>query len=87
MHGYGWMFDGFGVGMWLWPLILIGVVAFAVYLLITRAATGRAPRELSREMTGHTATETPLEILKKRYAKGELTDDEYERMRAIIQKE
>ena len=87
MHGSGWMFNGFGVGMWLWPLILVGAVAFAVYLLTTRAAAGRTPRDLPGEVTGHSATETPLEILKKRYAKGELTDDEYEHMRTMLQKE
>ena len=50
-------------------IIVIGVV---VYFIIqsTRAKTSGGPLQ-----------ETPLDILKKRYAKGEISKEEYERMK------
>ena len=73
--GHGGMM-GFGYGgllMWATLLILIGVV---VYFVIQSAKTkdrGVAPKE------------SPLEILKKRYAKGEMTKDEFEAMKRDLQ--
>jgi putative membrane protein len=66
--GYEW---GMGFG-WIfmilfWVLIIIGIV----YVIQT----------LSRR-TGQSGTqETPLDILKKRYAKGEISKEEFERMK------
>lgn len=67
MDGWGHMTWGYGgVFMWLILLVLIGV---AVYFVI-RSDKGRG-----------WGGETPLEILKKRYARGEITQDEYDRMK------
>lgn len=30
-------------------------------------------------------TDTPLEVLKQRYVKGEISDDDYEKMKKILQ--
>lgn len=51
--------------MW---LILVIVAAIAIYLIV-QAQRGGGTRE------------TPLEILKKRYAKGEITKEEYDQLR------
>jgi putative membrane protein len=65
---------GFGMilmmGFWLIvPLLLIGAVAFAL---------GWRP-QLNR--TGSTQTsQTPLEILKARYARGEISREEYDQI-------
>jgi putative membrane protein len=70
-HHMGWNMHGYGVGgflMWLLLIVLIGVV---VYFIIRQQNIGKS------ETTG----ETPLEILKKRYAKGEISREEYERMK------
>jgi putative membrane protein len=61
---------GFG-GMFMWILfvIVIGVVAY----FIIQGARART--------SGTTPQETPLDILKKRYAKGEIAKEEYEKMK------
>lgn len=70
MHGPagGWPMMPYGHGGWfMWLIFVIGV-AIALYFIM------QAKR-------GGTIRETPLEILKKRYAKGEITKGEYDRMK------
>jgi putative membrane protein len=71
MGEYGWFGPGFG---WLfmilvWVLVIAGVVA-----LIKRLGS-------SSTQPG----ESPLEILKARYARGEINKQQYERMRRALQ--
>jgi putative membrane protein len=62
----GW---GYGTGwMVLWAVVLIGIVGLLVWL---------ASRVSS---TTHTHREAPMEILKVRYARGEIDHEEYRRM-------
>jgi putative membrane protein len=66
--GSGWpmMHYGYGGGfMW---LILLIVVAIAIYFVV-------------QSQRGGSIHETPLGILKKRYAKGEITREEYDRLK------
>ena len=71
--GQGWgpmMYYGHG-GVFMWFLFLV-LVAVVIFLLVrTSKLSGPAPRPV----------ETPLDILKKRYAKGEITKEEYNRMK------
>lgn len=60
-----------GVIMWIILLILIGVV---IYFVINRQKLIKREDE-----------ETPLEILKKRYAKGEISKQEFEKMKKDIE--
>jgi putative membrane protein len=70
-YGYG---CGFGeMFMWIVLVIIIGVVAYFV-IQSTRA-----------KISGGTTQETSLDILKKRYAKGEIAKEEYERMKKDIE--
>jgi putative membrane protein len=62
MMGYGYG-GGF---MWLIVLVLVGVV---IYFLLQSAKSKSADGP---------AAETPLDILKKRYAKGEINKEEFE---------
>lgn len=73
MHGWcsGFWFGGFF--MWLILLIIFGVM---IYLLFQM--------KKSRRPEGPTA-ETPIEILKKRYAKGEITRDEFAKMKKDLE--
>lgn len=71
MFGYdhgGWMFGG-GFGMILLWLIPI---ALAIWFFSSRSS-GNGPSE-----------KTPLDILKERYAKGEIGQDEYEKKKRAI---
>ena len=68
MDDWGHMTWGYG-GVFMW-LILLVLIGFVVYFV---ARSGKWP--------GRGGEETPLEILKKRYARGEITKDEYDRMK------
>ncbi|MFH1125667.1 MAG: SHOCT domain-containing protein [Candidatus Altiarchaeota archaeon] len=67
MMGYG----SYGIWslLWLgfWALVLIGLVLLIIWLY--------------KKTTGKTSGQTPLEILKARYAKGELTKKQFEEMK------
>jgi putative membrane protein len=71
MDGYGHMMDYWGGGMVMWLLLLV-VVGVLIYFLVRASQTG-----------GFRATpqETPLDILKKRYARGEITKEQFDEMK------
>ncbi|MEL7562616.1 SHOCT domain-containing protein [Dehalogenimonas sp. 4OHTPN] len=66
-----WYGDTWGVGMWLMMSFMVvfwvGIVAFVIWL-ITRATRGGSYISDLR---------TPLEIARERYAKGEISREEY----------
>lgn len=74
MGGMGVM-PGYGMffGMLLWILVIAGVVALVVWAVQKSGKTGEA------------AQETALDILKKRYARGEIDKEEYEERKKAIQ--
>ncbi|MDP1717813.1 MAG: SHOCT domain-containing protein [Burkholderiales bacterium] len=68
MYGYdhgGWMFGG-GIGM-----ILVWLVPIALVIWLVSSWSKRTGQESSEK--------TALDILKERYAKGEIQQDEFER--------
>ena len=73
MNDGGSMFFGGGF-MWLIWIALIAVVVFAV-----KASMG------SGSLNSKQMDESPLEILKKRYARGEIDEQEYERRRSELE--
>lgn len=74
MMGGGWGNPGINPAGWivgaLLPLAFLGVIIIGAYYLLT----GRSPLSESRKGA-------PLEILKERYAKGEITHEDFVRMR------
>ena len=68
--GWGTMICGGTVG-----LLILAALVLIVVLLFTRRSTGRGETE------SRPATQTAMEILKERYARGEITRDEYMEMR------
>ena len=67
MMNYGY---GYG-GMFMWILVLI-VLGVAIYFIVQSVK--------SKNVSGE-ARETPLDILKKRYAKGDITKEEFDQMK------
>ena len=73
MGGYGMMYGYGGVFMMLlWILLIVGIVLLIVWL--TRQSGVRNGK-------GNNSDETAMDILKKRYAKGEIDKEEFERMK------
>jgi putative membrane protein len=68
-YGYGY---GYG-GLIMWIVIII-LVALAVYFFV----------KIGKGSLGVGSQESPLDILKKRYAKGEISKDDFERMKKDI---
>jgi putative membrane protein len=65
------MMDGFGMGFgWIFWLVLIAIVVWAVFRITGSTQGGR-----------NSDRKDPIQILKERYAKGEIEKDEFERMK------
>jgi putative membrane protein len=70
------MMGGFGMGFgWIFGILLIGLVVWAVI----RVAGNNANRtEDHRQISSENS---PMDILKKRYARGEISKEEFEEMK------
>ena len=73
-------FDGYGVSPWMWILgslmmviVLGGTILLVVWAL--RAVGGSRPDSPS----------SALDVLKRRFAAGEITQDEYEKTRRLLE--
>ncbi|SHK74524.1 putative membrane protein [Desulfatibacillum alkenivorans DSM 16219] len=77
MDGYGHMMDynGYG-GMFMWLIFLVAAAVIA-YLVIDR----------NKKTGGSTgpSQESPMEILKRRYANGEISREEFDRIKKEIE--
>ena len=72
--GGGWGL--FGGTMGLWGLLWMGLlILLPLYLVLTLASRG-----------GDGTDEPPLAVLRERYARGELSDDEFERRREQLER-
>jgi putative membrane protein len=63
---------GMTLGSWIWMLVWVAALLLMVWLIV---AGGRTEQR-----------EDPLELLRSRYARGEITEDEFRRMRTILTK-
>ena len=72
---------GFG-GWWIFPIIMCIIMMVFVFFVFGRGGF-RPPwmQGSDRNPRRSTGTETPLELLKKRYARGEITREEFEEMK------
>ena len=74
MGGSGWGLFGGAMGLWglLWMGLLIAVPISIVYVLLNRESGGSEEQSLS--------------VLRERYARGELSDDEVDRRREQLER-
>ena len=70
---YGW---GMGFG-WIFMVLFLTLVILGIVYIV---------QAISRKSGQSGTQETPLDILKKRYAKGEITKEEFERMKGDLLK-
>ena len=81
MNNEWYGFGGWMGGGWLWMLLLI----VAVVMLIVWALRGSAGSSSSQPPPSQRAErQTPLETLDMRFAKGEISEDEYKSMRRTL---
>jgi len=72
------MMDGMGWGgMWFGPFIWLLIIGVIIWVVIT--FTNNSRRRDQNNNFPH--QESALDILKKRYAKGEITKEEFEQMK------
>ena len=70
MTGIEW---GMGLGGWLWMILAVVLVVAVVWVLVT-AVSGR----------DRSATDDAAQILKARFARGEISQAEYEQARRLL---
>lgn len=71
-HMMGW---SWGMG-WIFPLFMLFAIALCVYFM-TRMLGGHGP-------VGHHHASSALETLNERFAKGEISREEFEEKRAVL---
>lgn len=59
-----------GIGMWVFWIVIILIVVVVIKLLVNTGS-----------MNTRSSNETPMDILRKRYAKGEIDAEEFEKMK------
>jgi putative membrane protein len=73
-------FDGYGVSPWMWilgSLMMVIVIGGLILVVVWAVRTVGEPRT--------TSSSSALEVLKRRLAAGEITQDEYEKTRRILE--
>jgi len=77
MH-WGWGY-GMGFGMILWWAVVIGLIVLVIYGLTNIFRNQPSKKEFNNN-------DSSLEILKERFAKGEINEEEYENKKKILLK-
>ena len=70
MTGYGWAMD---LGGWPWMILALAIIV-AVVWLVTAALPGRQ----------RPTAEDAIQILKARFARGEISEQEYDHARRLL---
>ena len=69
-HLFGGSWWGMGLGMLLMIVFWAGLVALITWIVLKLVRSGQQP-----------SSQTPLEIAKTRYAKGEISKEEFEQLK------
>ena len=71
-YSHGW---GMGGGMWILSILFWGFVVFGIFFIV------KGLFSQNRAYSGPATNDTPITILKKRYAKGEIDQSTFEQMK------
>ncbi len=71
MNGFG-----MGAGMWIFWIVVIALVVFVMKIMMNENSSQT-----------NKSKESPMEILEKRYASGEINQDEFESIKNELEKE
>jgi putative membrane protein len=72
--GWGWRFGGL---WWIMPIVMVvvwGLIIWGIVMLVRRGSSGCCG-------ASHSTTESTLDILKRRYASGEINKEEFAQKR------
>jgi hypothetical protein len=77
------------LGIFFWMLVFVGLTFGLVWFAIRASRGGSGPAPQTSPPTpgsppAPTASETPLDILARRFAKGEVTAEEYQKGRDLL---
>jgi putative membrane protein len=74
LMGYGWGF------MWIWPLFLV-LIAIGIYYLIASSRSEHHSHSHRQYRSDRRVNRRAIEILNERYARGEITKEQFREMR------
>ncbi len=69
---HSWVWNG---GMWFGWIFWLVIIGLIVWLLINQSGLNRSREYINPHI------ESPIDILKKRYAKGEINKDQFDQMK------
>ncbi|PRX27692.1 putative membrane protein [Orenia metallireducens] len=77
MHGWGHGMGGFfGGGIWMMGLFWIAIIAVGVYLIRNSNNSNNRTERIEGK-----SVEDPMEIARQRYAKGEISKEEFQEIK------
>ena len=75
----------FGWGFWMLGPICLVLIALAIYYVVTSSSRGQSCSQHSHNQQPQYHSGRAVEILKERYAKGEITKEQFLQMREELQ--
>ena len=73
---HNWMWGG---GFWFGWIFWIVIIGAVIWLIISQSGKNRYQNQINPHL------ESPLDIIKKRYAKGEISKEQFEEMKKDLQ--
>jgi putative membrane protein len=73
---HGWMWGG---GMWFGWIIWLVIIGVIVWLVMNQSGRNRNQNQVNPHQESH------LDILKKRYARGEINKEQFEQMKKDLE--
>lgn len=68
-------------GMWVFPVIMLTIIIVALYLIFGRGGFRPPWQDHDNYSSGKKDAETAIDILEKRYVKGEISKEEFEQIK------